>query len=316
MSVTAPQQRNRGYRHEALLYANPEEFMGGTLPFIRDAVAAEEPTFVLLEAHKIDVLSRELEGDAARVCFADMAGVGTNPARIIPVWQDFLAEHSLPTRRIRGIGEPIWAARDAAELEECHRHEALLNIAFSDSDFWLLCPYDSATLGPEVINEARRNHPFVSNDGISRSSEEFPGAEALAAPFDKPLPDPPPNANSVQFGRENLGEVRRFVLAQAGVAGLTESGTAELVLAVNEVATNSLLHGGGQGSLRVWREPKGLVCEIRDRGHITDPLAGRERPATSREGGRGLWLANQLCELVQIRSTPTGMTVRLHARQP
>ena len=30
--------------------------------------------------------------------------------------------------------------------------------------------------------------------------------------------------------------------------------------------------------------------------------------------GRGLWLANQLCNLVQIRSSPEGTTVRLHMR--
>jgi hypothetical protein len=30
------------------------------------------------------------------------------------------------------------------------------------------------------------------------------------------------------------------------------------------------------------------------------------------EGGRGVWLANQLCDLVQIRSAPRSTQVRLH----
>ena len=57
-----------------------------------------------------------------------------------------------------------------------------------------------------------------------------------------------------------------------------------------------------------------VVCEVRDGGHIDAPLVGRERPSLERPGGRGLWLVNQLCDLVQIRSFPTGTVVRLHMR--
>ena len=85
-----------------------------------------------------------------------------------------------------------------------------------------------------------------------------------------------------------------------------------MVLAVNEIAANSVQHGGGSGTLRIWREGDVLTCEIRDSGHLDDPLADRRRPAPGEDGGRGLWLANQLCDLVQVRSFTTGTTVRLH----
>jgi hypothetical protein len=39
---------------------------------------------------------------------------------------------------------------------------------------------------------------------------------------------------------------------------------AALVLAVDEVATNSLRHGGGRGTLRIWRDADAVVCEVRD----------------------------------------------------
>ena len=86
------------------------------------------------------------------------------------------------------------------------------------------------------------------------------------------------------------------------------------MLCVNEIAANSLLHGGGSGVLRVWAEPSTLICEVADSGTIADPLVGRQSPSLERVGGRGLWLANQLCDLVQIRSGAAGTVVRLHVR--
>ena len=86
------------------------------------------------------------------------------------------------------------------------------------------------------------------------------------------------------------------------------------MLCVNEIAGNSLLHGGGAGVLRIWGEPSTLICEVADSGTIADPLVGRQNPSLERVGGRGLWLANQLCDLVQIRSGASGTVVRLHVR--
>jgi anti-sigma regulatory factor (Ser/Thr protein kinase) len=315
--TTTPTVRDcasEGYRHEALFYSGPDEFMAGTLSFLRDAVAGGEPTLVVLAAPKIEALREALNGDADQVIFADMSDVGTNPARIIPAWQQFVAEHSGKGRRLRGIGEPIWPERSPAELAECQRHEALLNVCFDDPDFWLLCPYDTTALHPEVIDEARRNHPIVSMRGVPEPSTSFPGVEALAAPFEEPLPDPPADAALMYFERTALHGVREFVADHASRSGLDADAVADLVLTVHELATNTLAHGGGEGTVCIWDEPGAVVCEIRDRGRIVDPLAGRIQPSMDLPGGRGLWLANQLCELVQIRPFQDGGTVRVHKR--
>jgi anti-sigma regulatory factor (Ser/Thr protein kinase) len=87
----------------------------------------------------------------------------------------------------------------------------------------------------------------------------------------------------------------------------------DLVLVANELACNSIRHGGGTGTLRLWRESGELVFEVQDRGLVTDPLIGRRNPNPTTGGGAGLWIANQVCDLVQIRSTPeNGTTVRVH----
>ena len=108
--------------------------------------------------------------------------------------------------------------------------------------------------------------------------------------------------------------MRSLVAQRAAGAGLAEASREDLVLAVNEIVTNSVQYGGGGGVLHLWREPGAIVCEARDRGFIADPLAGRLPPPVDQYGGRGLWLVNQLCDLVQIRSHPGGTAVRVRMR--
>ena len=298
------------FSHEALLYDGPAQFLYGTLPFLRDGLARDEDMLVALPADRIAWLGRELGEDAERVCFADMAELGRNPARIIPAWRDFLDEQGAAGRPFRGIGEPIWAGRTPDELAECQRHESLLNLAFDGGPAWrLLCPYDTDALPRDVIQEARRSHPSHWENGVGGSSSSYVAPEAILAEGDE-LPPPPPGAHRLAFTGERLSELRQLVARCAGSAGLEPERTSDLVLAASEVATNSILHGGGAGTLSVWRDAGALICEVRDRGRITDPLVGRERASPDKLRGRGMWLVNQLCDLVQIRTTPGGSAVR------
>src|ERR671930_526914 len=133
------------YRHEALLYDGNDDFVGRTLPFIQSAVAAGEPILVAVDKTKIGRLFWALGSDADHVRFEDMRRLGANPALIIPAWRDFVDGHQ--GRRLRGIGEPIYAGQPADQLAESQRHERLLNLAFDGSeDFRLVCPYDTDSL--------------------------------------------------------------------------------------------------------------------------------------------------------------------------
>jgi anti-sigma regulatory factor (Ser/Thr protein kinase) len=233
-----------------------------------------------------------------------MEEVGRNPASIIPLWRDFVDEHG--GHPVRGIGEPIWAGRSPAALEECHRHEALLNVAFAeDPRFALLCPYDASSLPPYVLERVAVSHSHVAGD-------ESPEFEPCLDCFAGALPAPAAAPETFAFGLAELTEVRDRVARTAERAGMDRREVADLVTAASELAANSVMHGGGTGTLRLWRDGGTLLAEVEDRGRIEDPLVGRRRPGISQEGGRGLWLANQLCELVQIRSGEGGTVVRLH----
>jgi anti-sigma regulatory factor (Ser/Thr protein kinase) len=305
--------RTQRFHHEALLYAGVDGFLAGTVPFIRAGVAAGEPILVVVDAPKIARLREALGADAGGVRFADMAAVGENPARIIPAWAEFVREHA--GRPVRGIGEPIGPDRGEAELVECHRHESLLNVAFADTPaFTLLCPYDTQQLDASVIAEARSTHPYVRGDGVARESPGYGGVHAAGAPFAKALPEPPKAFAELPFDLGALSGLRTTVAMLARAAGMAPARIEDLVLALSEVAANSVRHGGGRGVLRVWEDDAAMVCEVRDRGVFDDPLAGRRRPEDGQRGGYGLWIANQLCELVQVRTFATGSVVRLHMR--
>jgi anti-sigma regulatory factor (Ser/Thr protein kinase) len=298
------------FRHEAVFYAGPEAFLDRVAPFVEEGVAAGEPVMVALEAPKLRALRERLGAAAAeRVELIDMGDVGHNPACIIPAWRDFVAGRT--GRTLRGVGEPIWPGRSPAELVECQCHEALLNHAFADTDgFHLVCPYDVAHLDREVIEEAERSHPWVG----AAESARYRGAGGAPPQLSAPLPDAPGQPAEHVITWETLGGIRALVAEHARQAGVSEQRAGDLVLATHEVATNSIRHAGGEGTLRVWHEDDMVVCEVRDRGRFDQPLAGRARPELENGGSWGLWLANQLCDLVQIRTLPDGNVVRLLLR--
>lgn len=302
--------------HEALLYHGDEGFLAETVPFIREGLSAGEPVMVAVSRERIQQLTQVLGGRADEVQFVDMRAIGTNPARIIPAWVQFLQETSQDGRPVRGVGEPIWPQRSAAELAECERHEALLNLVLSQHPrLRLLCPYDVSALGRSAVEAGLRTHPVLREQGRRRRSDRYLGMSQAAAPFDGPLPPPVDPVYEFAFAAGQCLQVRDFVARRAVVAELPTLRRADLEWAVAELATNSIRHGGGQGTVRVWEESAGLVCEVQDRGRLDNPLAGREHPGLADAHGRGLWLVNQLCELVQIRSSHGGTTVRIHVNR-
>jgi anti-sigma regulatory factor (Ser/Thr protein kinase) len=303
-----------GFRHEAFFYAGETEFIEGASAFLRKAIDAGDPALVVVSVRKIDLLRRRLRSDLGQVVFADMEAVGTNPARIIPAWTDFVGRHA--GRRLHGIGEPIWAQRSSAELVECQWHESLLNIAFAGhGGFALMCPYDTDALDRDVVAEARRSHPLIRRQGAQGPSDDYLGTEAFQQPMTTPLPPPPRSCVERLFQIGSLGGLRALVLDEAMKAGFSEGRAGDAVVAVNEVVSNSLRHAGGIGVLRIWAAGDTLVCEVTDGGRIGEPLVGRERPDFTTPGGRGLWMVHQLCELVQVRSGAGGTTVRMHLRR-
>jgi anti-sigma regulatory factor (Ser/Thr protein kinase) len=301
------------FRHDAFLYGDQDEFLEEMRAFVAEGVDAGEPALVAVPGEKAEQLRAALGPKAADVCFADMYRVGRNPGRIIPVWREFVRDRCAEGRPVRGVGEPVWAGRSSDELVECRHHESLLNLAFDGSPaWWLVCPYDVSALDPAVVDEARTTHPFVLERGARVASPDYGGTAQAEASIGEPLAEPPFPTEELAFQGPRVAAVRDFVARRADALRLEGDRAAILVLAAGEIAANSVRHGGGGGVVRVWAVGETVVCEVRDRGRIASPLVGRDRPSPDQESGRGLWIVHQLCDLVQVRSTPAGTTVRLH----
>ena len=308
-----PRPSHDGYRHEAFLWSGDDQFVTGTVAFVLDGLEGGQPVMVALTRPRAELLREALGSDARDVEFVDMEQLGANPSRIIPAWQVFADDRTADGQPVRGIGEPIWPARRPVEVAECQLLEGLLNMAVHpDTPLWLLCPYDVQSLSAAVVEEAHRSHPVVLDIEAHRGSREYGGAHHVGTLFEADLPWVDVVVAHRPFGESDFSAVRRDVADHASSAGVDADRCDDLVLAVHEVAVNSVRHGSGGGELRIWLQDRALVCEVRDHGRIADPMAGRRRPTDDVVRGRGLWMANQLCDLVQVRSGPTGTTVRLH----
>ena len=298
------------FAHYALFYRSRGEYARQVCSFVREGLAAAEAVLVAVPGRRLDLVRGALGETAGAVSFADMAVPGPNPARIIPAIRRFT--DSRRPRRTRFVGEPVWAGRPAAEIAGATQHEALINTALAAVPATVLCPYDASGLGAAVLDDARRTHPRVVEDGAWRASADYSGTAVARATAAQPMPSPPAGARPAAFSGQDLPALREHLSRRAAREGLSSSRAQDLVLAVHEIAASTVVHAGGTGTLAIWRDGTALVCEIRDDGRITDPLAGRHPGSPHDDSGHGLRLAHELCDLVEIRPGHQGTTVRLH----
>jgi anti-sigma regulatory factor (Ser/Thr protein kinase) len=298
--------------HDAFFYETIDDYIECVRAFALAGFDAGEPVLVAAPEPKLDTLRLALGRADGAISFLDMHERARNPARIIPLIQEFVDQH--PGRSVRFAGEPFWPGRTQPEIVEGHRHEALLNIAFEGRAVHIICPYDVSELPPMVIEDAKRTHPTLVQNGNRHASECYVDPLLVYAMEERPLPEPDGEPVRICMG-DGLAVFRRDV-ERFAPGELERDRLADLVVAANEAAANSLTHGGGVGKARMWWNDSSVVVELRDRGVIRDPLVGRMLPDPLQETGRGVWLMNQLCDLVEVRSGEDGTTVRLHVGLP
>ena len=310
-TANATVSSGEAFAHPALFYQGPWEYLSETIPFIREGLAADEPVAVAVPGPRLELLREALGDRAARVRLVDMTVAGRNPGRIIAeVLRAAVDAH--PDRHVRVIGEPIWPGRSDLEYPACVQHEALINLAFAGRSATILCPYDVAGLDPTVIADAVATHPTLIQSGTSWPSPGY-APEQVVAEHNRALPEPS-DATVIPFDAARLRRARLSSAEYAERAGMAVERVDDVLLAVGEMAANSLRHGGGSGVLRLWSDMAHVVCEVADAGVIDDPLVGRTPATPGQLSGRGLLMVNHLADLVRMHTTSDGTVVRAYFR--
>lgn len=305
--------------HQALLYGSEAEFLAGTVPFVRDGLECGDPIRIVTTGRNIGWLRAALGEDARQVAFCESSQWYRHPVRALAALHSTARVVAKGGQRLRMIGEPLWTARTGSESREWARHESLVNAALTSANASFVCTYDTRVVTSEIVAQVARTHPELIVEGSPRPSPSYTDPAVFNAECDNsPLAEPPSSALRLACHRlDQLATLRAFMASYATWAGVGAQAVEQFVQAVDEVATNAIEHGGGSGVLRIWTGPQSMSCEVSDTGAgLSDPLAGHLPPPAGRADLRGLWLARQFCDLVEVRSDHGGTTVRLHLSLP
>lgn len=306
--------REDGLIHYAVSYHGRDEYLAVVVPFVTGGLAMGEPVVAMLPGANIELLSAALDEPARRqVTLLDITEVGRNPARIIPTARAFAAEH--PHQRIRVVGEPVWPGQPGKQTREGIRHEACVNTLFADIDATVLCPYDTQ-LDAAVLAAAEETHSHERDQDGYRANPAYVCPTVTLERWNHLASPAPASAHTrTVHDTQDLAALRATVREWAAQAGLAEDRRHDLVLVIDEAASNAVVHTPGSAIVRMWADQDALVCEIADYGNLPDSFAGRLAPGAG-QGGRGLWTINQLCDLVELRDYPNGTVLRMYFEHP
>ncbi|WP_339155206.1 sensor histidine kinase [Actinomadura luteofluorescens] len=313
-----------GFTHRLLPFSGAEEFLGGAVPFLRAGLDAGDRVLAVCGTGRETLLRDALGPAAAGVEFTEAAAWYAHPSRTLADCLGDACESARSGRRLRVLGDPVWATRPPLEVVEWQRAEAVLNEAFRDTGAAIMCPY-AASLPASVVAAGRRTHPETVRGARALPNPGFLSPRAYFARCDgEPLPPPPDGTETLEVERPDLYWIRVWVTDCARRTPLPGGDRQRLLVAVTEVVTNAFRHGEPPVVLRMWADASpgaaALVCEVTDRGRWA-PDGGfglvPPRPDGGPPGDRfGLWAVRLLCSFVQIRTGRDGTAVRLRIALP
>ncbi|MEO6858760.1 MAG: anti-sigma factor RsbA family regulatory protein [Solirubrobacteraceae bacterium] len=307
---TTEAQTSPALIHEALLYRNDGHLGDVVSDFAVQAARAGEPVLVVLPAASENVVRSAVCDSGAELHFEDMSACGRNPACLLDLFADWIEDHDGP---VRMIDEPVWPGRRHAEVVEVLRHEALLNHVLAPRQASILSAYHAHRLEPETLEGAALTHPRLVTNGTRRTSDLYADPLEVLEGTRWPLEEGREPISEFDFGGD-LQSLRAAIAADPVAESLDRERRADLIFVINEAATNAVKHGDGRCTTRLWNDGDTVVSEVVTSSRLGDALVGRRRPPTDAAGGRGLWLINQLCDLVELRTGEGGTRLRMHLR--
>jgi hypothetical protein len=308
------------FQHWVCIYDDDQQFLQTAVPFLTEGLDRGEPVLAVATPANLELLGAALGDRGGDVDYADSAFFGRRPPQRVAAfyryWKARGSKHegSQPARGngVRILAEPVWAGRSSREVTAWTRMEAALNVTLAPTSITMICLYDARTLDQDIVSSALRTHPVQVVASHPIPSAHYADPAAFARSCDTgPLADPPADAAAFEFDGD-LRRLRRFIADRAATHGVTGDRADMLVLAVSEVGAYLKSRWPASAAVRAWEQPGAVVCDFRQPGaSISDPFIGL-RPAELVPGDSdGLWLTNQICDWMEIRSGADGCTIQL-----
>lgn len=300
-----------GLAHQAFLYDGPDEFAEAMAPLVRDGLERGEKVLVAAKRASGEALLAELGKDSAGVELHDTLEWHPRPVHRLMAVQRTIAELR-PGRRLLALGEPIWSGSEAMRREWA-RYESTINVALADAPLRFVCLYDRSELPDAILAHGRETHSEIVEGSVACPCATFEDPATFVSGLDA--------GGAAMAGHDHYdipfnGDHHAFRGLLAGLAlecGLDADRAEELVLAANEIVTNSVLHGEPPIAARCWIADGDFVCEVSDGGvGVPDPFAGWTLPPPGARGGWGLALARRICDALEVADRAQGSRVRLY----
>jgi anti-sigma regulatory factor (Ser/Thr protein kinase) len=306
--------------HAAGFHGSATALLDQLVPLAEQALKRDEPLATALQPATERALADRLDGELAsderiiRLRPPDGDPAGASAQTLAARWALELRALSVAKGRPVTVLNEHTTALDGADGRFWTELDAALNVALADLPVRITCFYPELPLHLEIIDGARRNHPLLLTDGELRHNpgHHDPRAVLTARPAARPPVLGPPDVR-LSFSAWQLHEVRTTVERALSGHGYERERLEDIVLAVNELATNAVEHGTPEAQLSLWTGQHGLLCEVDDGGTLRDPLPGLQAPHPAEPRGRGVWIARQLCDSLHVWTDGRGTHVRVHA---
>lgn len=304
-----------GATHTFVAHRAADELTASVVPFVRAGLAAGRPVYVNVAHTHLALLQDAVGGDAQRVTWTDTDEWIPHPARRLRAIEDLLAAEAAAGRQVSFVGTCAWPTGPAPLVREWERFDAALHDVLVEHAASMLCVCDATIVPPDVVERCRGFHPELGVDPLEENPAHVAPAAFLAESRASALPIPEHAARLV--GQITPGTARRFLHDVTGEDALAHAHRDELTVVLSELVTNSCQAGSQTITVAFWRDTHGVALQVDDDGTgFEAPLAGYRRPPAESEGGRGVWIARQLADVVEVVPRAPGMSVRVHLYDP
>jgi anti-sigma regulatory factor (Ser/Thr protein kinase) len=297
-----------GYYHETAFYGSDDELVDIVRPFVRDGVAAREPTIVTFGDRNAAIVRRAL-GDTTGVMFLPGADQYSRPATTIRSYRAMFASLvASGATQIRVVGD-VPHPGTGHSWHGWARYEAAVNHAYDEFPVWGMCPYDLRCTPAEVLEDVRRTHPHVAAAaGGHRVNDDFVSPESFLGALEPSPSQVEQRAPDIFLGDPSPAAARRAAASMAAAARLLPQDAADLELSLSELVTNAQTHGAPPCTVLLWCDDRRVVARVDDSGTgPRHPLAGLM--PVGGPGGLGLWIVHQACRDVRMRRHAAGFSV-------